>query len=696
MINVAEIEKLDLNAESGQDTLATMIEGSFHNVHSYIQSLSRTWDTNIRFYEGDQWIYYDETLRRNVTIPVIEGKTDFIPRPVTNLIPPALWTIASIFTKNKPSALVFNNSENDNDVMAAKVSEAVLDAKWEIDDEQQAHIEAILIALLCGTVIRKDFWNPQLSPQMIDAPDGSPKVMNLGDTDMEMLSPFEVYPDLFGGQYFLQASVTPLTKIRGMYGFDGVEQMDGYTGRADEVQPSEDYSSVLQIRENLRTLTKQRFGATKYGSATDEAETAVLVECYIKPCERYPKGLMVVEANGIPLYVDQSPYYDSRIEDSWHPYTFFKWMHSPLKWHGISLVEQIVPLQRRINGIDSIIQLHNMSMINPVWMIPKSCQIPDGYINGRPGLRVDYTDSPTGRVPERLPGVPLGQDIYAERQKKIEEFHQIVGDNLVLQGNQPSGVNTASGLQMLLEQSSTKFSPYYTAWEKFIEKGQQKKLLLISKNYTENRPDFVTKLKKLSKKSLNTEIEAFVGADLRDNIQIRIEAGSSIPRSKLVEQQQLMDLANMGLLGDITPNNPVANQEFLQKFGIRQFQGVSNSDLVKANYVISVLRQINEGKLSEQNYPPLLPFEDVDIHMDRLIDEMKKPEFDDPKGVFQEKFRELNIAKEAQINAVAEQGGIPPEYLAQAQQEVQSIPPEQTTPAPGTPQNPGPLPIDQM
>lgn len=658
MISLKAIQDLDLSLEADQNKIAEMVDDSFKNIHPYIMGLAKTWDTNIKFYEGDQWIMYDTTIQRNVQIPVLD-ELDFIPRPVTNIIPSILWTLASIFTKNKPTAIVFANSDDENDVSAGKVSEAVLDTKWELDNEAEKQVMAILIALLCGTVIRKDFWNPMLSPVKESAPDGSAQQINLGDTDIHVLSPFEVYPDIYGGQFYLQASVTPIEEIVGMFDF----QDNGYTGRAKDVQPSKDYSNILQLREQLRTLNRSNFGGGSSSSKNKDVNTAVLVECYIKPCQKYPYGLMIVEANNIPLYVNHSPYYDPKVPDSWHPYTFFKWMQSPLKWHGISLVEQLVPLQRRVNGIDSIIQLNNMTMANPIWMNPKTCGVPAGVYSGRPGLVIDFDVSTDGAIPQRVPGAQLTADIYQERQNKIQAMHEIAGDNLVLQGNQPSGVNTATGLQLLMEQSTTKFNPFYTNWEKFIEHGQQKKLLMISKFYLQNRKDFAQQIKSLSKKALSTEIESFMGADLRDNIQVRIEAGSSIPRSKLVEQQQLLDLVKMNILGDVTPQNPVANAEFLQKFGVRQFAGVTNPDLIKAKFVVSVLKQINQGKLSDENYPPFLPFEDVDIHMNTLIDEMKKPEFSDPKQVFQEKFRELNAVKEAQTDAM--NGMIPPQGAPQ-------------------------------
>jgi len=633
---ISKINELDFEKTGADKQIATIVDSLFHQNNGYITSLARTWDQNIRFFEGDQWIFYDTYKKTNSTIPVIDGVNDFIPRPVTNLIAPTIMTIASVFTKNKPTALVFSNSDSDADVSAARVGEAVLDTKWELDNEQVKLNQASKIALLAGTVFRKDYWDPTAQTTSIEDP-GADEEITIGDSKVDYLTPFEVYFDIYGGRYVVEAKVTPIETIKMIYGRDG----NGYTGRADEVQSDKNYNSILQYRENLRTLNASGSGSTS--SSSTQSETAVLVECYIAPTSTFPRGLMVVEANGIPLYVADSPYYDKRVEDSWHPYTIFKWLESPTRWHGISLAEQLVPLQRRINGIDSFIMLSNMSNINPVWAINKASNVPEGYINGRPGLHIYYT----GEAPQRMPGIGLPRDIYEERKRLLDELHFIAGDNLVLHGEQPSGVNTATGLQLLMEQSASKFNPYYSNWEKFLEKGQQKKLMLIAKNYIQDRPDFFEKIKHFSRNSNTIDIKNFIGADLRDNFTVRFEAGSSIPRSKLVEQQQLLDLQAKGLLGDVSPQgNPVANQKFLEKFGVRQFQGVTNQDLNKANFVVGVLKQINDDKLPEDDFPPFLPFENVDIHMDALVNEMKKPEFTDSKQVFQAKFQELMQAKE--------------------------------------------------
>ena len=100
-----------------------------------------------------------------------------------------------------------------------------------------------------------------------------------------------------------------------------------------------------------------------------------------------------------------------------------------------------------------------------------------------------------GAKPEIIPGVALPPQVFQERQSKVEELYRIARTNEILQGIKPSGVSTYSALQLLQEQSYSVLSPQIHRWEKFIEKGETKKIKLISQRYREPRPEFINKLK---------------------------------------------------------------------------------------------------------------------------------------------------------------------------------------------------------
>ena len=158
------------------------------------------------------------------------------------------------------------------------------------------------------------------------------------------------------------------------------------------------------------------------------------------------------------MYVGPCPEYNPMSpDDTWHPYTECIYTKAPLRRHGISLLENIVPLQRRLNSLDSLIILSRMTNASPQWLDPIGSGIPEGYHSGRPGQVYKYRPvGANGHAPQRLPGMDLPPGVYEERKNTIVEMHQIASDNEVMSGNQPSGVSAATALNILLEQSFSK------------------------------------------------------------------------------------------------------------------------------------------------------------------------------------------------------------------------------------------------
>ncbi len=609
-----------------------MVEDVYKGSQPYLVNLAMKWEENIRFFMGDQYIYFNETRRRFEPIPVTKFN-QFLPRPVTNLILPIIQTLTSIFTRQKPSATVRANSNDESDVNAAKLADRIQDAKWEIDEETLKHITAVLIALICGTVIRKDFWDSSKGP--VSGMLGE----NVGDSDVEMIDPFRFIPDLNGESYFIEANLQPISWIKQQYG----KMEFGYTGLAEKVKEDTGLSAVMQLHQRLKTAsgTGSNWGSSE--SSTDLKGFSVLKEAYIKPTKNHPSGIMIVVADGKTLYARECPYFDPRYSDSWHPYTFFHYQKIPFRWHGLSIVDNLLKLQQRLNSIDALIILNRMTMAIPQWLKPIGCGVQEGYLSGAPGLEIPYNPvGANGVKPEKLLGTGLPGDIIKERQDVIEAMHRISGDNEVLSGLRPEGVNTAAAMNMVLEQSFSKFNPITQSFEKFIEKGQTKKLRLIASKYKEQRPEFIAQLKSMNKDNLDVEIKDFIGADLQDNVNVRIEAGSSLPRSKIVEQQTYQELAKNGAFGPIDPiQNPMGNQEFLEKFGLQPITTELNADVKKAKWVNSVLTSVNRGEMPPEKIPPIEDFDNIQIHLKVLTDRMKSPSFEDPMGVFRARYGDL-------------------------------------------------------
>lgn len=597
----------------------------YETQRSFSTLMARVWDECVHFYEGDQHLRYSNTL--NIYQPIPETKYNkFIPRPVTNYVFPITNTMVSLLTRTKPQISVVENSDKAEDINRAKLADKVLDAKWEMDKESLRYAMAAKIMMLVGTVYRKDGWD-ESGLQTVNVPINDEmgnqigeETLKLGDNSIDILSPFEVIPDwqnainsLDDGMYVAQFNMQSINWIKENYDKEG----DGYTGLAKEVKEDKEMNTVLYYFQRLKGSTGH------YGQIGEEPElkdSCLFGEIYIKPNNTHEQGLQIVIANNKCLYCAPSKYTYSNGKN-WHPYTMARYEQHPFRHHGISMVEQIVPIQKRINSIDALVILNRMTMAIPQWLIPIGCLVKNGYISGAPGLNIEYKAG-VG-TPAKIQGMPLDPSVYKEREEAVMTIHALAGDNEVLQGNRPAGVGTAAGLQILLEQAQNKFVTTVLGFEKFIEESQTKKINIIRRFYKEPRATLINRIKAMNDSNTAVEIDdLFNGKSLGDNLDVRVETGSTMPRSKVAEQQNLKDLAAQQIFGPLDPmNNPMGNKEFLRRFDVKGFPVPTAKDVDRATWENDLLRQ---SKFDEVE---VLAFDDPVIHFRICIDAMKGKEF---------------------------------------------------------------------
>lgn len=656
---------LDLEKMDGEDLDAIQqnIEEASKMAPYYQERMAYQWMQNIHFLLGDQHIYYNTTTKQFEIIPVNRG-ADYIPRPVTNYIQPIVSSMASLLTRNKPNATVSPNSNNTEDIGAARLGAIIQDVKWEDDAMEGKLMEAAMWAVTCGTVFRKDYWDTSYSKvvrvpktqqiiqqtlneygqiqeytqeePMIDPFDGSPMFdeIPLGDSAVTIIDPFRmvVDPNAVNDQdisWIMEISVERLDWIKENFSKEG----EGFTGKGAFVKPDNNINTMVEMSQRLKTLSGK--GTGPYGGttvlSTSLKNVALLKTLYIRPTKSWPKGQMIVSCNNKLLYRNHSPYYDGT-PGSYHPYSIYKWEIVPGRFWGKSLVDDLVEPQRSINAIDSLIILNRKTMVSPQKLIPTGCGIQTGTWSGAPGLQLEYRPvGANGAKPEIIPGVQLPPQVFQERETKVRELYQLARTNEVLQGLRPTGVNTYSALQLLQDQSISVLSPQIYRWEKFIENGETKKLKLIAQKYREPRPEFINKIKAMNKDITDIDIANFIGSDLRDNCSVRIEAGSSIPRSKAAQQQQLMDLAGTGMLGDLI-NNPVNKQKFLEMIGVKGFDSDFEADVKRANWENEMMEN-GKGEGTA-----VLPYENHTIHLQIHMNRMKEPSFMSLDPVIQQQF----------------------------------------------------------
>ncbi len=675
--------EVELMPDADVEGIATEVEKFYKTDTGFKLRLAYNWYYNIRMYQGDHHGFYNYAFDRTTgNTPITTGRRSDTLRPTTNYVRAMSRTIITMLTKSRPTPSIRPKSDDPRDISASKVSRTILDVLEEDLEEHEKRIEAAMWGYITGTAIFKSFWDttrervsrmpiyemlkeevkesvefcPQCQferpvtdenrtvcpkckgqlqrevrqtlneagqpmfrerkSQLFDKETGKPvfKELRVGDINTAIIPPFSFAQDpraenLEGCHWVMEYSIHTLDWIREMFTRPGTKY---FTNRADEVQEEKSLNNILTIHERLKYIESQggyySSGAGGYQDTVMNA--AVVKECYLKPTKDHPQGRQIIVASGIPLYLGPSIY-------NWHPYTMFRCDLIPGRFWGGTPFDDMVKKQRQLNACDAVIISTRRTMGTPQWLNPLGSKVPNGYLSGQPGLVIRHAP---GLPPIRIPAEGVNPQVLAERAQILMDMREISGTQSVLEGRPPGSVSAASALALLNEQATSQHSTMVHLWEKFLEKHETKKLRLLQRMYKEPRQDFINRLRVANHELTDMDIDHFIGADLRDNVRVRMEIGSSIPKSKAFEQATLLELAATGALGDII-GNPVNQHKFLEKLGIGGFDYEDSPDVKRAEWENS---NLDKGRIEVVG---VFEWDNHQIHMQKHTNRTKRPDF---------------------------------------------------------------------
>lgn len=647
--DLSEISNEDL------DTLANRIEKYYKRDTSAKQQLSYHWERNHLYLDGRQWLVFDGTVATGGLWRRLEVSraNEFIPRPTTNYLFDVFQTLKSYLIKTKPRSSVYPNTELYQDKMAAKIAELVLEANWARLKEQQNYEYAASCLVTYGTVFKKDYWDtseltmskvprmtqvPQTDPltrlvtgmqetQEMDPLTGEPVFdeMPLGDVNTDIVEPYRValdplVNDIHKARWIMEYAIQPLAWIKEIFGKDPVAS-PGYTGLVEEVKEETALSGSLKRFYQLKQSSgiKQGVQGVTTGSTSEEHMTnsAVVKEYYERPSRNYPNGRMIVVANGVTLYAGDSPYSGPELGD-WHPYSECRWEIVPGRFWGKGPLDNAAEIQKQINSIDSVIVLNRKTMAIPQKLIPTSSGITHGQWTGRPGQEIFYRDA-GNNPPSIIQAHGVDPTVFQERAQRVEDMKTITGAIDILKGDRPDGITAASALEMLYEVGMGKLFPILDRWKAYVENSQKKQLRITSKKYREPRPDFIRLLQQKNKELSSEAIAHFIGADLYDNCNVVVEAGSNVTKLQAAKKQELREAAQTGVLNLADPRN---RRQYMEDMGIQGYDSDIGPDQKRAEWENSILDDL-------QNQPTKTPivfdWDNHAVHLQVVEQRMKEP-----------------------------------------------------------------------
>jgi hypothetical protein len=484
---------------------------------------------NIAYFAGKQWISWDKANNRLFEPPKEAHKVRF----VGNRIQPIVRTELAKITKTKPIVNVIPASNDDDDIKSAHLGQKIADWLFYELDLQEANKELAMWGLCTDIAFMKPYWNPSKGDSVV-SPQG--EQMNLGDIDYDVVSMFDVKIDPTAKKWkevkwIVHEKPREVDYIKEVYGKDVAAESG--------IAVSNIFSAKLKDLNNIGTETK-----------TDEVKSSAIVrEYWEKPSSKYPKGRRITVANHVLLLYEEDIGF-GEADKTERELPFFPFVHIviPGRVNGMSVIENLIPVQREYNKTRSQIIENKNIISNPVWLVEEGSI--DVEITDEPGQVVQYKKGFAAPKIEQPP--VISSDVYRNLEECKEEFDFISGQHEVSHGETPTGVTSGTAISFLQEQDDTKLGPTVQNLEKCIEKYIAYMLKIIKIKY--NIPRTIN----IVGKNNSVEVIQFQGSQLTST-DVRVQAGSSLPQSKAAKQDWVINLLHEKLL------DPVRDRDLILK-----------------------------------------------------------------------------------------------------------------------------------
>lgn len=498
------------------------------------------WMTNVAYLLGFDGCYYDTQSR---SFKPTSRSSNFMARNRvhTNILLPMTQNRVARQCKNPPRYDVLPKSKDEDDREAARLSLEVLNNLWDTLEINRKRIDLMMWVNEIGHSYLKVCWDPTKGEPLVDPNTGERLGGYEGDIRVDVVSAFEVFPDPEAKsfdelQYIIHAKVRSLDYFR-----------THYTEKGTWVKPEGTWLLSLQYEDRIKAMSTYGPG-TMGNMATVMDNSAVEIAYYEKASEKHPEGRTVVIANGILLKDESLPCGEI-------PFAKFDDIVVGGKYYSESTITHARPLQDQYNrSLVKRAQWLNRMLAGKFLAAKGHGIIKEAYTD-QSGEFIEYNFVPNCPPPAYLAPSQMPQYAYEETTQLEGQIAKIFGLSEVSRGIMPSAGIPAIGMQLLLEQDETRIGIEIEQHEYSWARVGRLVLKYVSKFYITER--------RLKKKGAGNEYDVryFDGKDLKDNDDVMVVRGSTIPNSKLMKRQEILNAYNNGLLGD--PADPAVREKVL-------------------------------------------------------------------------------------------------------------------------------------
>lgn len=615
---------------------------------------------NVAYLLGFSGVYYDTTYRQFRTVDPKRKITRN--RRSTNKILPTIQNRLARLTQSPPRFDVRPNSNSTEDKDAARLGlEIVTDAfdRMHLNDRRQ---DTLMMAMQGGHAYMQVCWDPCLGKPMID-PETGEMTGYEGDIRLETMNCMECFVDPLAktvddAAWIIKAKVRKLDYFK-----------ERYPGRGDAVK--EESVWLISSLNDMKSNAMPQGNSAGASTANQMKHSAIELVLYEKRSKEHPEGRMVVCANGVLLEDKELPVGEYDIVK-------FDDIKVGGRYFPEAIITHLVPIQDRYSTLRDKIDRWVKTCLAGKWLVAKGAELSQEAIND--DTEVIYaTPVPNGWEPKAASIPQIPPYAYKELETIDNEFDRVVGLGEVSQGNLPSASIPAAGMAFLQEQDQTRIGVQTSS----NETGYSKIGSLVLK-YT-SRYFEMPRLLKLAGDGLEYTVKDFVGADLNGNHDVICIPGSTIPQSKVLRRQDILNAYNLGLRGD--PVDPKVRAQVLEDLEFGDTSEMWKLISLKEAQVKKMIGFIEEGNEFEIQRR-LKEFDDQAFHLQR----MEEYRLSDKYWELDDRNRELfDMVMEWRLQALTNiQNPQLPQQQMLAEQMVSSMNQEFAQNPQGPPPGPGP------
>lgn len=520
------------------------------------------WYLNLAFYFGKQNIQTQHVAGSTRQFRLYTPPAPYYrARPIVNKIRPLMRTEMAKLTAQRPNAFCIPASSDERDLYAANAAEQIWDSLYRDKNIHRIIRRSVFWASITGNGFIKSWWDDAKIDVVSDL---------MGDICFETITPFHLFvPDL----KCVEIEDQPFVLHAANRDYEQLKLLYGKTLKASQ--------------ENNDQLEESLSNVMGLNNAEKKRDKILTLEMWVKPNQTklWPQGGMITVAGEDILEITEGMPYEHR------QYPFAHLQHIETgKFYADSVITDLIPLQREYNRTRGQIIESKNRMAKPQ-LAAEIGSIDVTKVTSEPGQIIQYR--PGFAPPTPIPLQNLPTYVIEEQNRLREDMDEIAGQHEVSRGQVPPGVTAATAISYLQEQDESKLSYTYDSLEEAIEKIAKQTLYYVKMYWDTPRKVKVTGA------DGSFDVLAFEGSDLRDNTDIRIEAGSALPTSRAAKQAFIMDLMKMGF---IDPNKGL---EVMEIGGINKIYEQIQVDVRQAQRENLKMAQATPELIEQNRYEEL-------------------------------------------------------------------------------------------